>query len=161
VVVPTCMESRRHNGIAATENSANAMNCACQLQSTNIEMAPTSIAARPSHSMNTPGDNTSRTSSNPPAMNQSQNPSEGNNVNMRRAQLIGFVSERVGFAPAAGRLGRGGGLAAVPPEFGPNVALAISAMPPSEPSTLLTSMGSISTFWFGEWAISVRARRYL
>src|SRR5712692_9646171 len=100
------MASRRHNGIAATENTAKAMNCACQVQSTNIEMAPTSIAARPSHSMNTPGASTSRTSSNPPAMNQSQNPSEANSVNMAPAQLA--VSEPGGLASGAGRLGRGG-----------------------------------------------------
>src|SRR5215813_4204250 len=114
------MESRSHNGIAATENTAKAMNCACQLQSTNIEMAPTSIAARPSHSMNTPGANTSRTNNSPPAMNQSQNPSAVNSVSMDRTQLIGFVSELGGFVPAAGRLGRGGVLATAPPEFPPN-----------------------------------------
>src|SRR6266446_6500301 len=155
------METRRHNGIAATENTAKAMNCACQVQSTNIEMAPTSIAARPSHSMNTPGDNTSRTSNNPPAMNQSQNPSEVNSVSMEAPQLIGLVSGLGGLASGAGRLGRGGALAAVPRGLPPNVALAISAMPASEPSILVASMGSIRTFWFGEWAISVRARRYL
>jgi hypothetical protein len=52
----------------------------------------------------------------------------------------------LGGVAAGGRLGRGGALAAAPPEFPPNVALAISAMPPSEPSTLLASMGSIRTF---------------
>src|SRR5216683_1770278 len=135
------MESRRHNGIAATENTAKAMNCACQFQSTNIEIAPTRIAASPSHSMNTPGASTSRTSSNPPAMNQSQNPSEANSSSMEAPQLVGFVSELGGLASGAGRLGRGGGLAAVPPGLRPNVALAISAMPASEPSMLVASMG--------------------
>jgi len=32
---------------------------------------------------------------------------------------------------------------------GPKVALAISAMPAREPSTPVTSIGMISTFWFG------------
>src|SRR5258706_5162830 len=94
-------------------------------------------------------------------MNQSQNPSEANSVNMDKAQLLGFVPEPGGLASGGGRLGRGGAVTAVRPEFPPNVALAISAMPASEPSILVASMGSIRTFWFGEWAISVRARRYL
>src|SRR3981189_2717031 len=96
------MESRRHNGIAATENTAKAMNCACQFQSTNIEMAPTSIAARPSHSMNTPGDNTSRTSNNPPAMNQPQNPSEVNSVDMEQLSSSDSCPDAADWRPAAG-----------------------------------------------------------
>src|SRR5258708_29873818 len=106
------------------------MNAPCQAQRTNIEMAPPSTAGRPSHSMNTPGDNTSRTSNNPPAMNQSQNPSEVNSVNMGPAQLAGFVSELGGLASGAGRLGRGGALAAGRPQFSPKPALAISAIAP-------------------------------
>src|SRR5216683_7714524 len=102
------------------------MNCACQVQSTNNEMPPTSIAARPSHSMNTPGATTSSTSSKPPAMNQSQTPSEASSVSMEIPQLMGF-------APAAGTVGRGG-CAPLPELPPPKVSLAISAMPPSEPS---------------------------
>ena len=48
--------------------------------------------------------------SNPPAMNQSQNPSAENNVSMATAQLIGGVSEAGVFAVTAGTLGRGGRL---------------------------------------------------
>src|SRR5258708_39694444 len=155
------MESRRHNGIAATENPAKAMNCACQLQSTNIEMAPTGIAASPSHSMNTPGASTSRTSSNPPAMNQSQTPSEANSASMEAPQLVGLVSGLGGLASGGGRLGRGGALGAVPRGVPPNVALAVCGVAASEPSMLVASVGGIGSLWFGGWAISVRARRDL
>src|SRR5262249_538076 len=85
------------------------MNCACQLQSTKIEMAPTRSAAMPSHSMNTPGASTSRTNSTPPAINQSQNPSTVNRSSIETPQLRGFVSELGGSPLAARTLGRAAG----------------------------------------------------
>src|SRR5262249_44641884 len=54
------------------------------------------------------------------------------------------------------RRGAGGGRSSLP-----NVALAISPMPASEPSTLTASIGSIRTFWFGDCASCPNAFRYL
>jgi hypothetical protein len=51
-----------------------------------------------------------------------------------------------GLRAKAGTVGRGRALPPVPPEVPPKVALTISAMPPSVPSTLVTSTGSIKTF---------------
>src|SRR5262249_50351382 len=139
----------------ATENAENRMNWACQLRSTYAETAPTSIAARPSQNMKTPGTSTSRMSRMPPAMNQSQNPSDAKNSTMGKAQVGELGSDRSAFAVTAGTIDRGTPLAAPPLgtaggfagglKWGPppKVALAISAMPPSEPSTLVTSTGSI------------------
>src|SRR6202030_1985748 len=122
------------------------MNCACQVQSTNSEMTPTSSAARPSHSMNTPGASTSSTSSTAPAMNQSQTPSEASSVSIEAPQLIGLELiglELIGLAPAAGTagtVGRGRGALPPAPSGGPpNVALATPAMPASEPSMVVGS----------------------
>src|SRR3954447_7725758 len=43
----------------------------------------------------------------------------------------------------------------------PNVALAISPMPASEPSMLIASTGSMMTFWFGDSASCPNALIYL
>ena len=50
------------------------------------------------------------------------------------------------FRAKAGTVGGGGALPSVRPGVPPKVALIISAMPPSVPSTLVTSTGSIKTF---------------
>src|SRR5262249_49925539 len=65
--------------------------------------------------------------------------------------------------PVVGTVGRRGGGALPSPLLGspPNAALAISAMPASEPSTLVDSIGRISTFWFGDSASWPNALRYL
>src|SRR5205085_4601737 len=46
-----CDPSRRHSGIAASENAAKATSCSCHDQSTAKESSPTRNAASPSHSM--------------------------------------------------------------------------------------------------------------
>ena len=51
--------------------------------------------------------------------------------------------------------------AAADAALSPNVALAISPMPASEPSMLIASTGSMMTFWFGESASWPNALIYL
>src|SRR5262245_51708484 len=63
--------------------------------------------------------------------------------------------------PDAGPVGRRGeGAFPSPPPPPPNVSRAISLMPASEPSTPVASIGRIRTFWLGDCASWVKARRY-
>ncbi len=109
------------------------------------EMTPTRIAAIPSHSMNTPGASSSSTRNTAATMNQSQAPSA--TIQDHKTLSIMSTPGRPGTGPV-GR--RGGGALPSPDRSPPNVALAISPMPASEPSTLVASIGRISIFWFGE-----------
>jgi len=80
-------------------------------------------------------------------------PASGDTTVVGTAVVVGTVGRR-GAAGAPGV--EDGGLAS-----GPNVALAISAMPASEPSTPVTSIGMIKVFWFGESASSASTFMYL
>src|SRR6478736_7404939 len=51
--------------------------------------------------------------------------------------------------------------AAAEAALSPNVALAISPMPASEPRMLVASIGSMMIFWFGESASCPNALMYL
>ena len=92
-------------------------------------------------------------------MNQFQMPSDVEIFHQHggaRSALGRRIAGRREAGRRAGRLARRGRLppplsaAAAPPP--PKVALAISPMPASEPSTRVASIGMISTFWFGDCA---------
>ena len=141
--------------------TAKAITCACHDQSTRSEMAPTASAARPSQNMKTPGAITSTTSSRPPTMNQFQMPRDDSADHMAaypwpsgRGGSLNGLGEAAAVAGPVGPVGRGGdgGRGGDAGRSSPKVALAISAMPASEPSTPMVSIGSISIFWFGACA---------
>src|SRR5262245_34665223 len=114
---------------------ANAMSCACHIQLVASEISPTRIAAKPSQSMNTPGNISSSSRNTAASTNQFQEPSEANQFQMPLPMTISRQLDM----PVPGTVGlRAGGilpLPSAPVASVPNVDLAISAMPASEPST--------------------------
>ena len=110
--------------------------------------------------MNTPGNVSSISRNTAATTNQSQPPIATDQDHMRRFPSSSLLV-RLGM-PGTGPVGRragGGALPSPPRESPPNVALAISPMPASEPSTLVASIGRISVFWFGDSASSANACR--
>src|SRR5262249_61722445 len=104
-------------------------------------------AGAPSHIMNVPAARSSIRKNTAAAMNQFQCPSPINQVVMSEFVFI-MTALRQPETPVVGTVGRRGGGALPSPLLGspPNVALAISPIPASEPSTLVASIGRISTF---------------
>src|SRR5262245_45452305 len=160
LAAPDLSAKRRHSGTAAIANTENMMSCVCQDGLKTNDNNPTSSAASPSQNRNTPGITSASIAIRmKPRINQFQLPRVTNiSAITRPPQRCGATG---GVGPALGTEPPRRAAAVADAALSPKVARAISPMPASDPRMLVASIGSISTFWFGDSASCPNALIYL